>query len=246
MAGPVYYEGQKFHDPNNPNRPVLVWTKGGFVTEDKYKDMQGTGQEAFDKARDLARRIDKGIATVEKQPNVAGFWGKLFAGDQANPWKPGLAGTKSYTLDRQMQPIRSNEFAGALQTMRNNSPTGGAVGNVSDREGVKFETMNANLDIGMEPNAWLDEARHLKQVYARELPGLTMDNPRQLGGASRTGIPRGMYYRDAQGNIRRNDNFDAGNPIFRSATPRPASPPPAAPSAGSSRRKFNPATGRIE
>jgi hypothetical protein len=32
-------------------------------------------------------------------------------------------------------------------------------------------------------------------------------------GQSRRGIPQGSYYRDPEGNIRRNENFDAGNPI---------------------------------
>jgi hypothetical protein len=44
------------------------------------------------------------------------------------------------------------------------------------------------------------------------------DKPFDLsGGQSRANIPRGAYYRDKQGNIRRNDNFDEGNPIVRPA-----------------------------
>jgi hypothetical protein len=39
-------------------------------------------------------------------------------------------------------------------------------------------------------------------------------NPFDLSdGRSRTGIPKGSYYRDPEGNIRRNENFDKGNPI---------------------------------
>lgn len=34
------------------------------------------------------------------------------------------------------------------------------------------------------------------------------------GGQSRTAIPKGSYYRDPDGNIRVNENFDAGNPII--------------------------------
>lgn len=34
------------------------------------------------------------------------------------------------------------------------------------------------------------------------------------GGQSRREIPQGSYYRDPEGNIRRNENFDAGNPII--------------------------------
>jgi hypothetical protein len=37
------------------------------------------------------------------------------------------------------------------------------------------------------------------------------------GGQSRAGIPRGSYYRDREGNIRRNDNADRGNPVVWTA-----------------------------
>lgn len=43
------------------------------------------------------------------------------------------------------------------------------------------------------------------------------------GGQSREMIPRGTYYRDPQGNIRRNNSGDAGNPII----PPPRKPAPA-------------------
>lgn len=62
-----------------------------------------------------------------------------------------------------------------------------------------------------------------------------VSNPIDLSsGASRAGIPKGAYYRDPQGNIRRNDNGDRGNPIFQPANAlapkaRPAASRPAAP-----------------
>lgn len=48
-------------------------------------------------------------------------------------------------------------------------------------------------------------------------PGSSPDMPLDLsGGQSRATVPRGAYYRDAQGNVRRNDNGDRGNPVVRS------------------------------
>lgn len=44
----------------------------------------------------------------------------------------------------------------------------------------------------------------------------TLDDPFDMSaGQSRSAIPRGAIYRDPQGNIRRNDNGDAGNPIVQ-------------------------------
>jgi hypothetical protein len=50
--------------------------------------------------------------------------------------------------------------------------------------------------------------------------GNTLDKPLDLSrGESREAIPRGAYYRDPQGNIRKNENGDRGNPIVRTASP---------------------------
>lgn len=44
----------------------------------------------------------------------------------------------------------------------------------------------------------------------------TREKPFDLsGGQPRASIPRGVYYKDPQGNIRRNDNGDRGNPIVQ-------------------------------
>ena len=55
------------------------------------------------------------------------------------------------------------------------------------------------------------------------------------GGQSRTTIPVGSFYRDPQGNIRRNLNEDRGNPIVQKAAR--ANAPQAAPSGGVMPRK---------
>lgn len=51
---------------------------------------------------------------------------------------------------------------------------------------------------------------------ARAAVGRSVDQPIDLSkGGSRKNIPKGAYYRDPFGFIRRNDNGDAGNPIIR-------------------------------
>lgn len=54
-------------------------------------------------------------------------------------------------------------------------------------------------------------------LYPNEM-GATPENPIDLSkGQSRAQIPIGAFYRDPYGNIRRNQNGDAGNPIVRQA-----------------------------
>jgi len=53
--------------------------------------------------------------------------------------------------------------------------------------------------------------------------GASLDNPLDLSdGRSRSDLAIGAYYRDPQGNIRRNDNGDRGNPIFTPAQKKAA------------------------
>lgn len=77
-------------------------------------------------------------------------------------------------------------------------------------------------------------------------PGDVGSSPRQpidlSKGQSRSSIPKGAFYRDPAGNIRRNDHGDDGNPIIQPA--KAASK--AAPQAGPQRLRYNPATGKIE
>lgn len=52
-------------------------------------------------------------------------------------------------------------------------------------------------------------------IAFRKQPLLGVDVPYDLSkGQSRQEIPLGALYRDPQGNIRRNDNYDRGNPIL--------------------------------
>lgn len=50
-------------------------------------------------------------------------------------------------LEAAIAPIKNTEFIGNLGKMRAASPTGGAVGQVSEQEGQRFEQLRASLDI---------------------------------------------------------------------------------------------------
>jgi hypothetical protein len=58
-------------------------------------------------------------------------------------------------LKAAIQPILANVGFDALQEMRVNSPTGGALGNVSDYEGKNLQATIAALDTGLEPKDFL-------------------------------------------------------------------------------------------
>lgn len=242
-AKPMYYEGQEFENPNDPTAPVLVYRKGKFVT--KEADQQGVGgaaQSTLDDAKTMLSDLD---ATKK---SVKGFWdgglglgtntgmiGAIEGGDKG-VWK-GLPGTSGYNLNRDLDTIKARIAFANLAKMRAQSPTGGALGAVSDKEDALLAATEGNLDVGLPAGQLRQNIDRVRQATIRRNPGVDPTNPLDLsGGQPRDHIPRGAYYRDPDGNIRRNDNGDNGNPIIQ---PAPGATAPSAATGGWSVKRVN-------
>lgn len=68
------------------------------------------------------------------------------------------------TLSSLLNTIKANISFGKLQEMRNNSPTGGALGNVSDNENKKLEAVAGSLEQGLEPAILKRNLNRLKEM----------------------------------------------------------------------------------
>lgn len=64
----------------------------------------------------------------------------------------GIRGTPQYNLAAQLDTIKSNVGFAALQAMRAASPTGGALGQVSEQENRLLQSTLASLDQGQSPD----------------------------------------------------------------------------------------------
>jgi len=80
-----------------------------------------------------------------------------------------IGGTPAKDLTTTLMPIKTNIFKNELATMRANSPTGGAVGNVTDTEGNKLESALGTLDITASPSKLRD---NIEIVRRRRREGL--------------------------------------------------------------------------
>jgi hypothetical protein len=94
-------------------------------------DQQWTAVQ--DQIETAKKQIDKGIL-----PNT-GFFGTLFSG---------VGGTTQYDLNQTLDMIKANIGFDKLQEMRANSPTGGALGNVSDFEDKLLQAVRGSLQQG--------------------------------------------------------------------------------------------------
>lgn len=202
-----FFEGQTATNPKTGQK--IEYRKGRWVPigQPSAGGAPAVNPDTFRRARDSVSAIDD----ATKRTNW--FRTGLVGGLTAN-----LPGSPAYNLDRDLDTLKARTAFDELAAMRRASPTGGALGAISDRELSLLQASEANLDVGQGERQIDRNLGRMRQTVVSRTPGVTPDNPIDLsGGQSRTSIPRGAYYRDPQGNIRRNDNSDRGNPIFRRA-----------------------------
>ena len=120
----------------------------------------------------------------------------------------------AYDLEADIKPIMARGMIGRMMQMKSASATGATgFGNLSEQEGDLIRSTMGNLDIGQSTGQFKKNVGRVRELLARSYPGLTPDNPIDLSkGESRTLVPKGSYYKDPYGNVRRNDNMDKGNP----------------------------------
>lgn len=97
----------------------------------------------------------------------------------------GYGGTPAFDLNELLKPVRTNIFTAELDQMRANSPTGGAVGNVTDVEGNKFESALGSLDIAQSKGQLLDQIENVRNARREVLNNMkkTVEEYRRyLGG----------------------------------------------------------------
>jgi hypothetical protein len=106
----------------------------------KLPAMESSLREMQSKVRQGEKQLDE--AEEQVSAFTAGFLGQMLRN---------VGGTPATDLQETLKPVRTNIFTQELATMRANSPTGGAVGNVTDTEGAKFEAALGSLDTAQSP-----------------------------------------------------------------------------------------------
>jgi hypothetical protein len=131
--------------PNPFASPSIQEKSGQAATGTKTAEMKTEAQFKLPKARATIDALDSATARVESDINQAI--------QLASRWNTGVGAvlknlpeTEARKLDGLLLSIRSNVGFDALTNMRQNSPTGGALGNVSDYEGRQLQATLATLD----------------------------------------------------------------------------------------------------
>jgi hypothetical protein len=109
--------------------------------------------KAFDRTTELTNRtIDEALALADA--TTTGMAAKA---------TKNIPGTDAFTLREKLKTIQANIAFGYLQEMRNNSPTGGAVGQLSERELELMGVTKASLNQDLDDAALIENLERIKQ-----------------------------------------------------------------------------------
>lgn len=110
-------------------------------------------------------------ATIAKAENVNQMIDKAL--EQTSGWSAGwgsklavLPATDARNLDATLDTIKANLGFDELNQMRQNSPTGGALGNVTERELAFLQSVTASLDQAQSPDQLRQNLAVIKQHFA--------------------------------------------------------------------------------
>lgn len=105
--------------------------------------------------------------------------------------------------------LKNRVFIDTLQSMRENSKTGGAVGNVSNEEGARMENAMASLETAQSDEQFVEQLQEILGILERTKSGLETGYESMFWGSQ--AAPSGTPAASNEGSVLR---FDAqGNPI---------------------------------
>lgn len=143
------------------------------IRQQKVKDENKVLSDHVETAATSLREIDDIISTIDNNP-----WsvGRLSATVAAIP-----IDTDAYKVRKKFETIKSGVTINALNSMRSASPTGAAVGNVSNQENEMFANTEGPLDPSLEKKDILPVLRELKRkrlkIYNDSVEILKANNP---------------------------------------------------------------------
>ena len=168
--------------PGGPEDPAFkaadVETKKKAAYEAKRSDAMPKAQAALSALERqtgvVTQNVDKALSLVG--PLSTG-WGGMLAY---------LPDTDARALKNHLDTIRANIGFDKLQSMRENSPTGGALGNVSDKETALLQAVNGALD-PMQKEQLVDNLKTIRTLYPEVLADRKEAFAQDYGGADTGG-----------------------------------------------------------
>ena len=169
----------------NLERDKLMIKQAAAEPEQKAQALEGAGT--------ALRELDAAISQTEKYPGmVAGTFGNLMTN---------VPGSQATDVAKRLDVVKANIAFDRLQAMRKASPTGGALGSVSDKDMKLLQSSLGSLDQAQTPQQFLEAMRNVRTHYSNVISKIQpsaagQSQPSEAvggGGAPRRGFVKGGY-----------------------------------------------------
>jgi hypothetical protein len=210
------------------------------IREEKKEAQQIEQASRVDSVESDLGRLEDAATRLLKHPGLSGIVG-------LSGTLPIIPGTNRADANAQLNALKSRIFVSVLQSMREASKTGGAVGNVTEREGDKLEAVLGTLERAQSYGQIQQSLREIidfskegrgrvRSAYEKRwggeegAPELPPEKPRTEVYPPMPGrlsdFEPGQIYQTPRGPARYSGRVDAqGNPVFSTIETAPAGQP---------------------
>ena len=149
--------------------PLAVPIAGGPMAQKAKEEEEAAGQRSDAKtvqANIVSDEIDAIIDIAESSTfPVAGF----------GAWASAVPGTPQHDVARRLEVIKANVGFDKLQSMREASPTGGALGQVSENENRLLQSVLGSLEQSQSSDQFLGGLRRVQNIFRAAIHGVRVD-----------------------------------------------------------------------
>lgn len=140
------------------------------MTDDRADAREGLKQQKVDAkdqeaARQRAATADVVLGKIAEARSIIGGSTLPTGGFVGKKLADNVPGTDAYTLDRTVDTIKANLGFEQLAAMRAASPTGGALGNVTEKELAMLQATVSSLDSGLPTDQKLKNLEDIERHY---------------------------------------------------------------------------------
>jgi hypothetical protein len=172
-------ESAVYFNPADPTKTVPVPGYGTGASKQAQQQAQRE-QSADIVVQDIDRALD--ITKKSWTPVTGGIGGQVLSN---------IGGTNAHNVSQLLNTVKANATFDKLQAMRAASPTGGALGAVSDQENKLLGAAIGSLEQSQSEEQFVQNLKRVKKIYNEIIhgPGATDANgnlkaPRKNGGAT--------------------------------------------------------------
>lgn len=122
----------------------------------------------------VVQDIDRALAIIDANPTLTTGIGGNLAGR--------IPGTPAYNLDRLLDTVKANAGFDQLQQMRDSSPTGGALGQITERELAFLQAVIGSLEQSQGPDQLRFNLKRVRDAFRMIVDGSVSPSPPSVQG----------------------------------------------------------------